>query len=234
MKTKGVAAVQNEPSIPDKDAFTKRLKLAIKLGGGVKAVAGRSGIPAKTLYNYMQEISEPKFITVVRIARAVDVSLDWLATGEPPVHTAQRIGEFMEATGRSASVPVLGFAECGLKGWYQESPMAVFALRPADLADATAFAVIAIGTSMRPAGISPGFLCFCSPAVAPDSGDRVYIERRDGTASIKIYLGRCEIWLHLRGWLEPDQAGRQEPYDEQLRLDQVARLAPVVYIKLKL
>ena len=226
--------MQDESSIPDKDVLAKRLKLAVKLGGGAKAVAGHSGIPAKTLSNYMQEISEPKFVTVVRIARAADISLDWLATGEPPVHTAKRIGQFIEATGRSASIPVIGLAECGLRGWYQEAPMVVSASRPVDLADAEAFAVIAIGVSMRPAGICQGFLCFCAPAFAPSKGDRVYIERADGTAAIKLYLGRDDTWLHLRGWLAPDETGRQEPYDERLRLDQMARLAPIVYIKLKL
>ncbi len=226
--------MQNEPSTPDKDAFTKRLKLAIKLGGGAKAVAGRSGIPVKTLYNYMEEISEPKFITVVRIARAVDVSLDWLAAGEPPVHTAKRIGQFIEATGRSTSVPVLGLAECGLKGWYQGAPMAVSAARPGDLQDPDAFAIIAIGTSMRPAGICQGFLCFCSPRMAVDKGDRVYIELRDGTATIKKYLCRDETWLYFQGWLDPDEAGRQEPYSDQVKLDQVARLATIVYVKVKL
>ena len=215
---------------------------ASDLAGRIKSLIGReplagfarrAGIRENLLRKYLAG-SMPGLDKAAAIARAGEVTLDWLMDGEPQVHTAKRIGQFVEATGRNSSVPVLGLAECGLKGWYQAAPMAVFALRPADLADAAAFAVIAIGASMRPAGISPGFLCFCSPAVAPDSGDRVYVERRDGTASIKIYLGRCEIWLHLRGWLEPDQAGRQEPYDEELGLDQVARLAPVVYIKLKL
>ena len=65
-------------------------------------------------------------------------------------------------------------------------------------------------------------------------GFAVTVERRDGTASIKQYVRRDEAWLYLRGWLDPDESGRQESYLDQVRLDQVARLATVVYIKLKL
>ena len=132
------------------------------------------------------------------------------------------------------SVPVIGLAECGLKGWYQGTSMVVSAARPGDLQDPDAFAVIAIGVSMRPAGICQGFLCFCSPRMAIDKGDRVYIERRDGTATIKKYLCRDETWLYLQGWLDPDESGRQELYSDQIRLDQVARLATIVYVKVKL
>ena len=132
------------------------------------------------------------------------------------------------------SVPVIGLAECGLKGWYQGAPMVVSAARPGDLHDPDAFAVMAIGVSMRPAGICQGFLCFCSPRMAVDKGDRVYIELRDGTATIKKYLCRDETWLYFQGWLDPDEAGRQEPYSDQVKLDQVARLATIVYVKVKL
>ena len=214
--------------------LAERIRKCAALVGSGDELARRTGIPRRTLESYMTGDSEPKASRIVAIAQAADVSVDWLVTGKPPVHTAERIGQFVEATDRKSSVPVVGLAECGLKGWYLGAPMAVSALRPADLADAGAFAVIAIGGSMRPAGISQGFLCFCAPAIAPDRDDRVYIERADGTASIKIYLGHDETWLQLRGWLDPDEADRQEPYDERLRLDGVARLVPVIYIKLKL
>ena len=160
--------------------------------------------------------------------------MEWLATGEPPVHKAERLAQFVEATGRSASVPVIGMADCGLKGWYSESTLAISATRPGDLFDPDAFAVIVLGTAMRPVGILEEFLCFCSPGTAADKGDRVYVERRDGTASIKEYRGRDATWLSLRGWLDPDESGRQERHGEQVKLDQIARLVTVVYVKLKL
>ena len=220
--------------MPDQQIkISDRIRDAAKLAGGFSALAQKSQIPLASLNGYLAGIKLPteRFIA---IAKAADVSLDWLAPGEPPVHTARRLGEFIEDTGRSASVPVIGLAECGLKGWYQESTLAISATRPGDLFDPEAFAVIAIGASMRPAGILEGFLCFCSPRTAADKGDRVYIERRDGTASIKEYVKRDETWLHLQGWLDPDESGRQEPYGDQVKLDQVGRLATVVYIKLKL
>ena len=94
--------------------------------------------------------------------------------------------------------------------------------------------MIATGTSMQPAAIFEGFLCFCSPGTAAHKRDRVYVERRDGTASIKQYDRRDETWLYLQGWLDPDDSGRQKPYGDQVRLEQVARLATIVYVKVKL
>lgn len=188
------------------------------------------------------------------IARAAEVRVGWLATGEGPMRAEAPAPRLSDSTvseviarhnaglgadpgarlAAGGGVPVLGLADCGLKGWYQETPMEISATRPGDLLDPEAFAVIAIGASMRPAGIRQGFLCFCSPGIAADKGDSVYVERLDGTAAIKEYVKRDATWLSLGGWLDPDESGKQERYGDQVRLDQIARLATVVYVKVKL
>lgn len=132
------------------------------------------------------------------------------------------------------TLPVLGLAECGLKGWYQEGALAVRAARPGDLHDRDAFAVIAIGESMRPAGIWPGHLCLCSPLDRYDVGDAVYVLKHDGTASIKLFGGHDRGWIILSGYLPPGEDGAQTPYVERLRSNQVHRIATVIYVKRKL
>ena len=221
--------------------FADRLRAAIG-HESERSFARRAQVSHSSLGQYLKGASEPTRPGLIRMAAAAEVNLDWLATGrgemrEPGRDSFAAIARHVASLGGregGGSVPVVGLAECGLKGWYQGASMAVSAARPGDLQDPDAFAVIAIGVSMRPAGICQGFLCFCSPRMAVDKGDRVYVERRDGTAAIKEYLRRDETWLYLQGWLDPDESGRQELYSDQVRLDQIARLATIVYVKVKL
>ncbi|MCO4053442.1 MAG: helix-turn-helix transcriptional regulator [Bosea sp.] len=62
----------------DEAALAERLKEAVAQAGGVRVVARISGVPERTLTRYLGGGSEPPALTLGRIARAVDVSLDWL------------------------------------------------------------------------------------------------------------------------------------------------------------
>lgn len=67
-----------------------RLRQAVKIGGGNKAVAAKSGIPLRSLGNLVGG-QAPNVIQLVRIAEACGVSVDWLATGRLPVHPLERL-----------------------------------------------------------------------------------------------------------------------------------------------
>lgn len=110
----------------------------------------------------------------------------------------------------------------------------VAALVLGDLHDPDAFAIMAVGDSLRPAGIWPGFLCLCSPRDHYDKGDVVFVERSDGTASLKLFDREDADWIDLAGYLPPDEHGHQMPYTERLARDYVRRIATVVYVKRKL
>lgn len=75
-----------------------RLRQAVKLGGGNKAVSAKSGIPLRTLANLLDG-QEMKVGQLVRLAAACQVSLDWLATGRLPVHPVEQLARFEAATG---------------------------------------------------------------------------------------------------------------------------------------
>lgn len=70
----GVADLKTEISI--------RIALAIRDAGGPNQVSHLSGVSRKTLHNYSSGGSEPKIVSLSKIAKVCEVSLDWLATGE--------------------------------------------------------------------------------------------------------------------------------------------------------
>lgn len=66
----------------DKDTIGDRLRLVAEKVGGVDALADRTGIKRRTLYDYVANSSEPKLSVAGRIATEAAVSLYWLATGK--------------------------------------------------------------------------------------------------------------------------------------------------------
>ncbi|MEX1206417.1 MAG: hypothetical protein WEB85_14330 [Dongiaceae bacterium] len=210
-------------------ALGKRIAAVADLLGTRRHAAAVAGVSADQLGRYIAGRNQPGFAPIARVAAAAGVRLDWLWSGEGAMRQ-----DAADPARRPGGVPVIGLAECGLRGWYQGDSLAVRAARPGDMQDPDAFAVMATGSLMKPAGIFPGFLCICSPATSCDAGDAVFLERRDGAASIKLYLGRDADWLLLRGYLPPDADGAQPPYDEKIRLTEVRRIATVLYVKRKL
>lgn len=193
------------------------------------AFADRLGVSALSVVRYEAGSRTPDGAFLENLSVLFGVNADWIVTGagsiEPSVPRVKRVP--------AASLPVLGLAECGLRGWYQREPMSVTAARPGDFFDPDGFAVIAIGRSMVPAGIFEGFLCFCSPRTPASAGDAVYIERNDGYASIKVFRGFEANWLVLQGWLD-ELDGKRDPYIDRFDADAVRRLAPIIYVKRKL
>lgn len=93
------------PDFPEdrlKREIAERLRHALKLAGGPSKVSARSGMSLRTIANYSSERSELKASALVRLAEACDVSLDWLATGMPPVHRVDRIMRFEADAGGEA------------------------------------------------------------------------------------------------------------------------------------
>ncbi|MGO4735939.1 XRE family transcriptional regulator [Bosea sp. 2KB_26] len=59
----------------DMEAFATRLRAEVKRAGGPKAFAERAEIPLSTLNTYLSGAAEPKIMAVVRIARALGLSV---------------------------------------------------------------------------------------------------------------------------------------------------------------
>ncbi|MFM1662263.1 XRE family transcriptional regulator [Aeromonas salmonicida] len=61
--------------------FSERLKSIVPAGSG-RDFAKRAGIGYSTIHNYLQGVSSPTLENLVSLARAGNVSVEWLATGE--------------------------------------------------------------------------------------------------------------------------------------------------------
>lgn len=70
------------------EALINRLRQLAKKVGGPDALARKSGIPRRTLGNYLSGRNEPKLSALIALARTGRVSLDWLATGEGQMEQA--------------------------------------------------------------------------------------------------------------------------------------------------
>lgn len=172
---------------------------------------------------------------VEKISEQFDANANWLFFGKGSVYgrdSASVIPDGSKGSGHPG-VPVMGLASCGLAGWYNPGPLAIRMPLPAGSQSEGMFAVLAVGTSMQPEGIKQGHVLFCDPSSPPDEGDAVFIEKADGTVSVKQFKGREGSWIHLQGWLEPDAGGVQKPYIEKLSEETVAVMASVVYVKRK-
>lgn len=224
------------PKIAGHQDIGDRLAYVINKLGKPRAarIVGRS---PKQLDRYVAGAEVPTSV-IKSLSEAADVSVLWLIAGRDSVTNLikdlESSGAIKRLNKESRSVPVIGLAECGLVGWYQEGPMAVRAMKPGDLSDPDAFAVMATGTSMIPEGIREGYLCFCSPADAHDPGDVVFVERAGGRASLKTYQGADDDWIYLKGYLPADESGSQASYTDKTRKSEIKRMATVIYIKRKL
>lgn len=69
--------------------FCDRLRKAADLVGGQAELSRRTGISSRSISSYTAGVSDPSRERTVTIARAADVFLLWLATGEGPMRPGQ-------------------------------------------------------------------------------------------------------------------------------------------------
>lgn len=70
---------------PPVDQAVQRLRDAIRQAGGQTAISARSGIKMRSLSNYMTGLNDMKRQTVVTLADACGVTIEWLAAGRGPM-----------------------------------------------------------------------------------------------------------------------------------------------------
>ncbi|WP_438834335.1 XRE family transcriptional regulator [Aeromonas oralensis] len=85
--------------------FSERLKSIVPAGSG-RDFAKRAGIGYSTVHNYLQGVSSPTLENLVSLARAGNVSVEWLATGEEFRGAALAIAQEAE-NGRVLNIPFI-------------------------------------------------------------------------------------------------------------------------------
>lgn len=85
--------------------FSERLKSIVPAGSG-RDFAKRAGIGYSTVHNYLQGVSSPTLENLVLLARAGNVSVEWLATGEEFKGTTLAVAQ-EAGNGRILKIPFL-------------------------------------------------------------------------------------------------------------------------------
>ncbi|QWZ85429.1 LexA family transcriptional regulator [Aeromonas sp. FDAARGOS 1404] len=85
--------------------FSERLKSIVPAGSG-RDFAKRAGIGYSTVHNYLQGVSSPTLENLVSLARAGNVSVEWLATGEEFKRATMAVAQ-EAGNGRILKIPFL-------------------------------------------------------------------------------------------------------------------------------
>lgn len=154
------------------------------------------------------------------------------------VYPTIRTGSPVFSPGLASSlegIPVIGLSRSEDEAWFERSQTAITAQRPAEYhSNPHVFVVIANGQLLLPEGIKHGYLCYCDPHCAPSLGDVVYVERINGKVGLKLLAFSNGGCLTLHCWQNPDKAGHQSLFAEELRFEEIKQLAAVVYVKRRL
>lgn len=89
--------------------FSERLKSIVPAGSG-RDFAKRAGIGYSTVHNYLQGVSSPTLENLVSLARAGNVSVEWLATGKEFKGATLTVAQEAE-NGRVLSIPFIDKGE---------------------------------------------------------------------------------------------------------------------------
>lgn len=110
---------------------------------------------------------------LVRIARALGTTAEWLQDGHGPAPSKNSFGKNLEP------IKVLGLAECGPDGWSLWNGEVIDVIdRPASLSGVrNAYAVYVVGTSMEPR-YHPGEVAHIHPDKPLVVGGYVLVQRR--------------------------------------------------------
>ncbi len=138
------------------------------------------------------------------------------------------------------TLPLRGFANCGIEGWGGSMTLSVSVSFPGF--NEKMIAVVASGDSMLPAGIGNGQICYCDPDCEPTIGEPVFVQQKNGQGAIKLFMGRGvgegkklgSDSVALQGWLARAEDGTQKPFTLFLAGNYIETLAPVVLVRRRL
>lgn len=162
-------------------AFMERVAEVIERAGGEAAFASASGLSRSMVEKYKRG-SEPSRSSLISMAQAAGVYIEWLATGN---------GEKSPTNETYVSIPVMASkasAGGGAAIFYDEIgdsfPMPRIWLERHNLKAKDLFVIYGVGESMDPV-ITNGEKLLCSSAEHHLRGDGVFIIRQDGDLMVK-------------------------------------------------
>lgn len=143
-----------------------------------KGLSKLSGIPQPMISRYERGEAEPVSSNIIKIAKALNISLDWLMTGEGGMYKGHKfcepcavykIKESIPGKIPVRPVPVLNTVPAGFPETPIDDNIIDWVLIPMDLKDSKAFALVVSGKSMYPK-IDEGEIVVISPKTRVTSG----------------------------------------------------------------
>jgi SOS-response transcriptional repressor LexA len=175
---------QRKPLLNTKDHFSERLAQAIKADRRTKtAIAAALGVHPPALSRWLRG-SPPEMIHATRIAKELNINVQWLLTGEGGmrpeglVSNARILGPVAEIF--VGSVPVISWAHAGTATSYEELPEHWQDRIPTLCKGSRAFGLAIEGDSMQP-NCQPGDIVTVDPDADLRNGCLVVVKlKNDG------------------------------------------------------
>ncbi|BEV45384.1 helix-turn-helix transcriptional regulator [Afipia carboxidovorans] len=190
-------------------------RLAARAGLSPSGLAKRAGLDPTT-FNKSKRVTNdgrerwPSTESVAKALAATGVSVDTFA-------------HFIESSSRTVQVPLLGFAEAGSGGYFDDGGFPVGEgwneVGLPSVNDEHAYALEISGDSMKPA-YRDGDVIVVSPGAPIRRGDRVVVKTKDGEVMVKELRRRTQKVIELQS-LNPAHPDRTLPTAE---IDWVARI----------
>jgi len=179
--------------------------LARRYGLSPSGLAKRAGLDATTFNKSKRTTRDGK----LRWPSTESVSKVLDATG---ASVAEFLGDIMQAEGGgSRHIPVIGYAQAGEKGFFDDAGYPVGAgwdeVAFPDIGDPNAYALEVSGESMLPL-YRDGDTLIVSPSSSIRRGDRVVVSTRDGEVMVKELVRRTARRVELRSF-NPEFPGRE-------------------------
>lgn len=164
---------------------------------------------------------DPTRLALIKLAQAGEVSLSWLIYGEE--------GKIEISSEGRKKYKTFGFGEASDQGW--QEPFAYRIRTELEWPDPECFAIIVNDDLMQKEGIRKGFTCYVSPNTRAQPGDILFVQKSKGQAAFKIYQKEDQEWIYLKGYTPQDKSGDQKMYEEQLKQNDIQKIAPVIFVK---
>jgi phage repressor protein C with HTH and peptisase S24 domain len=193
-------------------------KLAVRSGLSASGLAKRAGLDPTTFNKSKRITPEGR----ARWPSTESLSKSLAATG---TSIDQFVALITDARGPTQAVPLIGFAEAGAGGFFDDGGFPVGKgwdeISFPSVDDPHAYALEISGDSMQPA-YRDGTVIVVSPAAPVRRGDRVVVKTRDGEVMAKELKRKTAKTIELRS-LNPDHGERS------LALEDVLWIARIVW-----
>jgi phage repressor protein C with HTH and peptisase S24 domain len=184
------------------EEFRRRLRLIMQQFGSVADLARAVGVSDNAIYKWVSGRGQPGMISLVNLAKAAGVSVEWLATGRGAKARAETE---IEGASEFISMPRLAVRDAAARSMVQSPQIVDYLNFRSDwlhrslAADPKQLALIeAIGDSMSPT-IDEGDLALVDLREAHFRHDGVYVLRTGADFSIKRLQRRLDGSLIVRG-----------------------------------